>query len=86
MYTAGGGRPDSFAVQTPQKCERALLEKAYAALLADNVEVTDEISAVERVGGQVKLLPNDQPNFKITYPVDLALAEFVLSAIASEKC
>ena len=86
-FVIGGvDRADLFAVQTPQIFGRALLEKAYAALLADNEEVTDEISAVERVGGQVKLLRSDQPNFKITYPADLALAEFVLSAIASEKC
>ena len=40
--------------------------------------MTDEISAVERAGGKVVLVPNDEHNFKITYPPDLSLAEFVL--------
>jgi 2-C-methyl-D-erythritol 4-phosphate cytidylyltransferase len=43
----------------------------------EGLEVTDEISAVERVEGKVVLVPNDEPNFKITYPADLSLAEFV---------
>ncbi|MGI8432571.1 MAG: IspD/TarI family cytidylyltransferase, partial [Chthoniobacterales bacterium] len=51
FVTGGVDRADLFAVQTPQIFARALLEKAYAALLADNVEVTDGISAVERGGG-----------------------------------
>ena len=75
---SGVDRAGLFGVQTPQIFQRALLERAYAALLADDFEVTDEISAVERIGGQVVLLPNDEPNFKITYPADLALAEFLL--------
>ena len=34
----------------------------------EGLEVTDEISAVERVEGKVVLVPNDEPNFKITIP------------------
>jgi len=40
--------------------------------------VTDEISAVERIEGAIMLLPNEEPNFKITYPADLPLGESVL--------
>ena len=54
------------------------MEKAYGAIFSEGLEVTDEISAVERVEGKVVLVPNDEPNFKITYPVDLSLAEFFL--------
>ncbi len=75
----GVDRADLFAVQTPQIFQRAILEKAYAALLAEDLEVTDEISAVERVRGKVVLLPHADANFKITFPTDLALADFVLS-------
>ncbi len=78
IVIGGVDRADLFAVQTPQIFQRALLEKAYAALLTEDLEVTDEISAVERVNGKVILLPNDEPNFKITYPADLALAGFLL--------
>jgi 2-C-methyl-D-erythritol 4-phosphate cytidylyltransferase len=71
-------RKDLFAVQTPQIFQRALLEKAYQAVFEAGLEVTDEISAVEHIGGKVILLPNELPNFKITYPADLQLAEFLI--------
>jgi 2-C-methyl-D-erythritol 4-phosphate cytidylyltransferase len=78
FVTGGVERNNLFAVQTPQIFSRPLLEKAYEAVFAKGIEVTDEISAVERIGGRVALLPNEEPNFKITYPADLALAEFIL--------
>ena len=78
VVIGGVERTNLFAVQTPQIFQRALLEKAYRAVFETGIEVTDEISAVERGGGQVVLLPNEEPNLKITYPGDLALAEFVL--------
>lgn len=68
-----------FAMQTPQIFERKMLEDAYRAVFAGNISVTDEVSAIERNGGKVILVPNEQPNFKITYPGDLPLAEFVLT-------
>jgi 2-C-methyl-D-erythritol 4-phosphate cytidylyltransferase len=78
VVIGGVERADLFAVQTPQIFRRDLLEKAYAAVFAAGLEVTDEISAVERVEGKVFLEANEEPNFKITYPADLPLAEFVL--------
>ena len=67
-----------YAMQTPQVFERQLIEEAYRAVYAENVLVTDEVSAVERLRRRVILVPNKELNFKITYPRDLALAEFVL--------
>jgi 2-C-methyl-D-erythritol 4-phosphate cytidylyltransferase len=78
FVTEGVERVRLFAVQTPQIFERDLLEKAYRAVFDAAVEVTDEISAVERTGAKIALLPNEEPNFKITSPADLPLAEFVL--------
>ncbi len=78
VVTGGVDRTHLFGVQTPQIFRRDLLEKAYANIFAQGFDVTDEISAVERVGGKVVLLPNEEPNFKITYPGDLSLAEFLL--------
>jgi 2-C-methyl-D-erythritol 4-phosphate cytidylyltransferase len=71
-------RVQLFAVETPQIFRRELLEKAYQTIAETAVEVTDEISAVERVGGQVMIVPNEEKNFKITVPADLPLAEFIL--------
>jgi 2-C-methyl-D-erythritol 4-phosphate cytidylyltransferase len=78
-FVIGGvERRNLFAMQTPQIFRRALLESAYAALLESGVEVTDEVSAVERLGENIMVVTNDEPNFKITHPADLALAGFVL--------
>jgi 2-C-methyl-D-erythritol 4-phosphate cytidylyltransferase len=71
-------RHQLYAMQTPQIFERGLIEEAYRAVYAGNVSVTDEVSAVERFGRKVVLVLNEDFNFKITYPRDLGLAEFVL--------
>jgi 2-C-methyl-D-erythritol 4-phosphate cytidylyltransferase len=71
-------RDQLYAMQTPQIFERGLIEEAYRAVCAENVSVTDEVSAVERLGRKVVLVPNEDINFKITYQRDLPLAEFVL--------
>ncbi len=76
--TASVDRHQLYAMQTPQIFERGLIEEAYRAVYAGNVSVTDEVSAVERLGRKVVLVLNEDFNFKITYPRDLALAEFVL--------
>ncbi len=67
-----------YAMQTPQVFARKLLEEAYRVVAKKNVSVTDEVSAVELLGHKVVLVPNHDFNFKITYPRDLPLAEFVL--------
>jgi 2-C-methyl-D-erythritol 4-phosphate cytidylyltransferase len=72
-------RHQLFAMQTPQIFERKMVEEAYRVILADKVAVTDEVSAIERIRGKVVLVPNEQANFKITYPGDLPMAEFVLN-------
>lgn len=71
-------RDQVYAMQTPQVFARQLIEDAYRAVYRDNVPVTDEVSAVERLGRKVVLVINDDFNFKITYPRDLPLAECVL--------
>jgi 2-C-methyl-D-erythritol 4-phosphate cytidylyltransferase len=77
--TASVSREKIYAMQTPQIFERELLERAYDAVAADGLVVTDEVSAVEHVGATVVLLPNDEWNVKITYPRDLLLAQAVLA-------
>ena len=71
-------RHQLYAMQTPQIFERDLIEEAYRVINVGNVSVTDEVSAVERFGRKVVLVLNEDFNFKITYPRDLGLAEFVL--------
>ncbi|MGE5214664.1 MAG: 2-C-methyl-D-erythritol 4-phosphate cytidylyltransferase [Nitrospirota bacterium] len=67
-----------YAMQTPQIFERKVIEDAYRAVYAENVLVTDEVSAVERLSHKIALVLNDDFNFKITYPRDLPVADFIL--------
>ena len=67
-----------YAMQTPQIFARELLIEAYAATAAKNISVTDEVSAVENLDRKIVLVPNQDFNFKITYPRDFLLAEFVI--------
>ena len=71
-------RQQLYAMQTPQIFERKLIETAYQAVCAENSLVTDEVSAVERLGRRIALVLNDDFNFKITYPRDLPVADFIL--------
>ena len=72
-------RESLHAMQTPQIFSRDILERAYATVAAEKLSVTDEVSAVEHVGGTVVLLRNDEWNVKITYPRDLLLAQAILA-------
>ena len=78
-------RDGVYAMQTPQVFARKLLEEAYELVAKKNVSVTDEVSAVELLGRKVFLVPNHDFNFKITYPRDLPMAEFVLKQRAANK-
>src|SRR5262249_34224551 len=71
-------RHQVYAMQTPQIFERKLIEDAYRGVYAEKASVTDEVSAVERLGHKIALVLNDDFNFKITYPRDLPLADFIL--------
>jgi 2-C-methyl-D-erythritol 4-phosphate cytidylyltransferase len=78
IVTESVDRDQVFAMQTPQVFARELLVQAYDFIAAKNVFVTDEVSAVEQLGRKIVLVPNQDFNFKITYPRDFALAEFVM--------
>jgi 2-C-methyl-D-erythritol 4-phosphate cytidylyltransferase len=72
-----------YAMQTPQVFEKKLLEQAYDLVAKKKISVTDEVSAVELLERKIVLVPNHDFNFKITYPRDLPLAEFVLKQRAN---
>jgi 2-C-methyl-D-erythritol 4-phosphate cytidylyltransferase len=71
-------RNQLYAMQTPQIFRRDLLEEAYRAVFAEERRITDEVSAVERLGRKVILVASNDFNFKITYERDLHLAEIIL--------
>lgn len=63
------------AVQTPQGFTTEVLKRAYGRTGL----FTDDASMVESLGGQVQTVAGDPMAFKITTPMDLVLAEAVLS-------
>lgn len=80
-FVCGGvDRSGLYAMQTPQIFSRDLLVEAYDAVAARKLSITDEVSAIEQLGAKVLIVPNEERNLKITFPADLALAEFVLRA------
>ncbi len=66
------------AVQTPQVFDFDLLRGALKKAMDDGAEVTDDCSAVERLGMSVKIVEGDEKNIKITTPMDLKIAEILL--------
>ena len=66
------------AIQTPQVFDAALLRAALQAAVDGGIPITDDCSAVERLGIGVILTQGDYRNLKITTPEDLAVAEALL--------
>ena len=77
-------RSGLWAMQTPQVFNSGLIMQAYVSLMAKNEQVTDEVSAVQKLGKKIALLRNDDWNLKITFPRDLEMAEHIL-AMREEK-
>lgn len=71
-------RSTLFAVQTPQVFQANLLKAALQSAIAAEAPLTDDCSAVERLGKEVYLTPGWRENIKITTPEDLSVAELFL--------
>lgn len=72
-------RSTLVAVQTPQVFRAKTILKAYAAMSADDV-LTDDASVVGKyAGASIHLVEGEQKNIKITYPLDLKIAELYLA-------
>ena len=76
-------REHKWLAQTPQMFRLQALHDALAAVSASGFAgITDEASAMERLGLQPRLVEGSAQNFKVTYPADFALAEAVLRSRA----
>ncbi len=71
-------RKNLYGVQTPQVFDIALLRGALKKAKDDGAEITDDCSAVERMGMSVKIVEGDERNLKVTTPMDLAIAKLLL--------
>lgn len=66
------------AVQTPQVFDFDLLRAALEQAKREERKITDDCSAVEALGMEVRILPGEERNIKITTPMDLKLAQLLL--------
>lgn len=71
-------RDSLWMAQTPQGFRKDVLLRAYDAILEEDVEVTDDAQAVERLGYPVEIVPGSHTNIKITTQEDLILAEALM--------
>jgi 2-C-methyl-D-erythritol 4-phosphate cytidylyltransferase len=74
-------RTDLWLAQTPQLFRYGILLRA----LENSENVTDEASAVEKLGYQPMMIQGHSDNIKVTTSDDLALAEFYLSQDLSQE-
>jgi len=78
--TGSVSREDMWGMETPQVFAAGLLRRAYERVLESGELVTDEVSAVQALGEPVYLVETPEPNPKITFAGDIALAEAILGA------
>ena len=71
-------RSTLYAAQTPQAFRSELIKAALTDAVEKNVALTDDCSAVERLGMRVRLVDGDMENRKITTLPDLSMAEAML--------
>ena len=71
-------RDPLWAAQTPQVFRADLLRKALDGVDDKDPAITDESSAVERLGGTVRIVESKEPNPKITYPGDVGIVARLL--------
>ncbi len=67
-------REDLWQAQTPQMFRHGALRRA----LESHTGVSDEAGAMEAQGFRPRLVASDPTNLKVTYPLDLQLASWIL--------
>jgi 2-C-methyl-D-erythritol 4-phosphate cytidylyltransferase len=71
-------RKNLWAAQTPQGFEVKVLKQCHDKGRDLGWEVTDDAALFERCGLPVRIVEGEETNLKVTTPVDLAIAEFIL--------
>lgn len=72
-------RETVYHAQTPQTFFKDALIEAYMNAQANNISATDDAMLVESIGYKVRLIKGNHENIKITTPIDLFLAELIIS-------
>ena len=79
-------RDEIFAAQTPQVFDLSLIKGALSNAIQSNINITDDCSAVELIGGRISICPGSYRNIKLTTEEDISVAEtFITEQLISEK-
>ncbi|TVQ42609.1 MAG: 2-C-methyl-D-erythritol 4-phosphate cytidylyltransferase [Gloeocapsa sp. DLM2.Bin57] len=71
-------RRQLWAAQTPQGFKVDILKQCHNYGRQQGWEVTDDAALLEKCSIPVKIVMGEETNLKVTTPVDLAIAEFIL--------
>jgi 2-C-methyl-D-erythritol 4-phosphate cytidylyltransferase len=71
-------RAQLWAAQTPQGFDVALLKQCHEQGRQQNWQVTDDAALLEKCGISVSIVEGEETNLKVTTPMDLAIAQFIL--------
>ncbi len=71
-------RRNLWAAQTPQAFDVQMLKHCHEEGRRQGWEVTDDAALFEKCGYSVRIVEGEETNLKLTTPVDLAIAEFIL--------
>lgn len=72
-------RANLWAAQTPQGFRVDLLKDCHDKGVERGWEVTDDAALFEKCGLPVRIVDGEETNLKVTTPMDLAIAEFILN-------
>jgi 2-C-methyl-D-erythritol 4-phosphate cytidylyltransferase len=78
-------RASAFAVQTPQVFDPIIIKGALTDAITKKLRVYDDASAVEALGFAVYLSKGSEQNIKITTPLDMEIAELIISLREHER-
>ncbi len=76
-------RANLWAAQTPQGFSVPLLKQCHERGRLNGWEVTDDAALFEQCGLPVRIVEGEETNLKVTTPVDLAIAAFILQQRSS---
>ncbi|MBW4655457.1 MAG: 2-C-methyl-D-erythritol 4-phosphate cytidylyltransferase [Kaiparowitsia implicata GSE-PSE-MK54-09C] len=71
-------RRQLWAAQTPQGFDVAALRHCHDQGVQQRWSVTDDAALFEQGGLPVEIVPGEETNLKVTTPMDLAIAQFIL--------
>ena len=72
-------RKEIYSIQTPQGFWKDLIFGAYQKVERSGWRASDDATLIEKLGHKVKVILGEEVNIKITTPLDVKIAEFLLN-------